>query len=83
MIIQVEKNKNLLVNINKIKPSTCPSCWGHSEWEGNHFEVVQDKHLKTSIYQSFVSKIVERHVLKAHKHENKYICKNCDQEAAA
>lgn len=60
----------------------CPVCWGHSEWEDQYYQVVKDKHLKPGkdIYESFISKIVDRHVNTTHKHENKYICLTCDKE---
>lgn len=59
----------------------CPDCWGHSEWEGKYYEVIKDKHLtKSNIYESFISKIVNQHVLTVHKHENKYICISCKTE---
>ena len=62
----------------------CPICWGHSEWDGEYYELKKDKHLTpgTDIYESFISKIVDKHVDTTHKHENKYICTTCDKEIA-
>jgi hypothetical protein len=62
----------------------CPVCWGHNEWEGKYYEVVKDKHLKPGkdIYSNFISEVVDVHVNTTHKHENKYICTNCDKEIA-
>ena len=77
-LIGKEKGKDVGVS-----PSgTCPVCWGHSEWEGQYYEIVRDKHLTPgdSIYDSFISKIVDKHVKTTHKHENKYICITCDKE---
>lgn len=60
----------------------CPDCWGFNEWEGHYFELVRDKHLTPGkeIYQSFISKIADKHVKTTHKHKNKYVCKTCDKE---
>ena len=60
----------------------CPTCWGHSEWEGQFYEIKKDKHLipEKKIYESFISKIVDEHVNTTHTHENKYICTTCDKE---
>jgi len=60
----------------------CPNCWGHSDWEGQYYEIVKDKHLipEKEKYESFISKIVDEHVKTTHKHENKYICTTCDKE---
>jgi len=60
----------------------CPICWGHSEWDGHYYEIVKDKHLTPNkdIYESFISKIVDKHVASTHRHENKYICTTCDKE---
>jgi len=60
----------------------CPVCWGHNEWDGEYYKVVKDKHLKpgNDLYESFISKIVDKHVNSTHKHEDKYICTTCDKE---
>tara|TARA_B100000809_G_C15137276_1_gene531228 strand:- start:1379 stop:1648 length:270 start_codon:yes stop_codon:yes gene_type:complete len=60
----------------------CPPCWGHSEWDGQYYKVIKDKHLKpeNEIYNSFISKIVDKHIKSTYKHENKYICTTCDKE---
>ena len=60
----------------------CAICWGHSEWDGEYYEIKRDKHLNPEgdIYESFISKIVDKHVNTTHKHENKYICITCDKE---
>ena len=67
----------------KLAPENmCPVCWGHSEWDGQYYEIIKDKHLipGNKIYESFISKIVDKHVKTTHKHENKYICLTCDKE---
>lgn len=60
----------------------CPICWGHSEWEGQFYEIVRDKHLTpgSKTYDSFISKIVDKHVKTTHKHEIKRICTTCEKE---
>ena len=59
----------------------CPTCWGVSEWDGQFYEVVKDKHLTDSkIYESFISKVVDEHVTKTHQHGDKYVCITCDKE---
>ncbi len=59
----------------------CPNCWGYHEWEGEYYELKKDKHLipGNDIYESFISKIVEKHVKTTHIHENQYICSTCNQ----
>jgi hypothetical protein len=60
----------------------CPTCWGHNEWDGHYYEVIKDKHLLpgNDIYESFISKIADKHISTTHKHENKYVCTTCDKE---
>ena len=60
----------------------CPICWGIDEWDGHYYEVIKDKHKKNGneIYESFISKIVDKHVISTHKHNNKYICTTCKKE---
>ena len=60
----------------------CPDCWGFNEWDNQYYEVIKDKHFipGQDNYESFISKIVEKHVNTTHKHENKYICTTCDKE---
>ncbi|MGB1039346.1 MAG: hypothetical protein ACPGVD_00570 [Flavobacteriales bacterium] len=60
----------------------CPVCWGHSEWDGEYYEIKKDKHLTPGEdkYDSFISKIVDKHVNNTHKHENVYQCKTCKIE---
>ena len=60
----------------------CILCWGHSEWDGEYYELKRDKHLTpgSDIYESFISKIADKHVKSTHKHENKYICTTCNNE---
>ena len=60
----------------------CPTCWGYNEWDGEFYEVIKDKHLTPGgdRYDSFISKIVDKHIKTTHKHENKYICTSCDKE---
>ncbi len=63
----------------------CPTCWGFNEWDNKQYEVIRDKHLTPGgdLYDSFISKIVDKHVNTTHKHENKYICTTCDKEIAS
>ena len=60
----------------------CKICWGHDEWDGKHYKIIRDKHLTPGddIYESFISKIADKHVNTTHKHENKYVCTTCDKE---
>ena len=60
----------------------CPPCWGYNEWDGHYYEIKKDKHLLPGkdIYQSFISKIVDKHVGSTRKHENEYICTTCDKK---
>jgi len=60
----------------------CPNCWGHSEWDGHYYKIVKDKHNVpgNKIYESFISKIADKHINTSHKHEDKYICTTCDKE---
>jgi len=59
----------------------CPTCWGFDEWDNQYYEVIKDKHLlpNNDQYESFISKIVDKHVATTHKHENKYICTTCNK----
>jgi len=59
----------------------CPDCWGREEWDGQFYEIVKDKHLipNNDKYESFISKIVEKHIETTHIHENKYICTTCNK----
>jgi hypothetical protein len=59
----------------------CPVCWGHSEWDGEYYELKKDKHSVpgSDVYESFISKIVDKHVATTHKHEDKYICTTCNK----
>ncbi|MBL4706114.1 MAG: hypothetical protein JKY54_16430 [Flavobacteriales bacterium] len=65
----------------KSPEGTCPICWGHSEWDGQHYELIRDKHLTpgSSTYDSFISKIVDAHVKTTHRHKNRYVCTTCDK----
>ncbi len=60
----------------------CIACWGYDEWDGKHYKIIKDKHLTPGddIYESFISKIADKHVNTTHKHEDKYICTTCDKE---
>lgn len=60
----------------------CKICWGQDEWDGEYYKTIKDKHLTPDddIYESFISKIVDKHVNTTHKHQNKYICTTCDKE---
>ena len=46
--------------VDQAPQEMCPICWGHSEWDGLHYELVKDKQAKPGgdIYDSFISKIV-------------------------
>lgn len=59
----------------------CGPCWGRSEWDGEYYELKRDKHPTpgSDIYESFISKIADKHLKNTHKHENKYICTTCDK----
>ncbi len=67
-------------NSNDAPKGMCPVCWGHDEWDGKQYQIVKDKHLTPGHeqYESFISKIAEKHVKTTHKHENTYICTTCD-----
>lgn len=86
----IENIKNYFSNLNKSGKTeespqgTCPVCWGHNEWDGHYYEVIKDKHLtpESTIYENFISKIVDKHINTTHKHENKYICTTCESEIA-
>jgi len=62
--------------------SMCPDCWGYNEWEWQYYEVIKDKHLipGKDIYESFISKIVDKHVNTTHQHKNIYICITCGKK---
>jgi len=61
---------------------TCPNCWGKTEWDGKFYDLIKDKHAKpgSAVYDSFISEVVNDHVLKTHHLKDKYICTNCNQE---
>jgi hypothetical protein len=67
---------------NSAPEGMCPICWGHSEYDGQYYKVIKDKHLtpENDIYKSFISEIVDKHVNSTHKHKDKYICTTCDKE---
>ena len=69
-------------HVNAAPEGMCPVCWGYSEWDGEYYEVIRDKHLTPGDgrYDSFISKIVDKHVKTTHKHGNKRICTTCDKE---
>ncbi len=64
-----------------IPKGVCPNCWGRQEWEGQFFELQKDPHLTSEgkRYESFISKVVEKHVGALHKHGDKYVCAGCDE----
>jgi hypothetical protein len=82
-----KKVKAFLIGKEKGEPvgdapkGMCPICWGHSEWEGQYYEIIRDKHLIPGHekYDSFISKIVDKHVKTTHKHETKYVCITCEK----
>ena len=57
----------------------CPVCWGHSEWDGEYYEIKKDKHKENfeNIYENFISKVMDKHVDTQHKHEDHYVCTTC------
>ncbi|MFK8038990.1 MAG: hypothetical protein AB8B74_11915 [Crocinitomicaceae bacterium] len=61
---------------------TCPTCWGHNEWDGKFYDIVKDEHAKPghAKYDSFISIVVNEHVSKTHNLKDKYICTNCNSE---
>ena len=69
-------------NTNVSPDGTCPICWGREEWDGQYYKLKKDKSLTKGgdNYNSFINKIVERHVDTVHKIENKYVCTTCDKE---
>ena len=75
-------NKEKGSNSSDSPEGMCPNCWGYNEWDGEYYEVIKDKHLTPGgdRYDSFISKIVDKHIKTTHKHENKYICTSCDKE---
>lgn len=76
------KRKQSGESVESAPKEMCAICWGYNEWDGKFYEVVRDKHLTPGgdRYDSFISKIVEKHIKTTHKHENKYICTSCDKE---
>ena len=67
----------------KVSPEgTCPVCWGREEWDGQFYQLKKDKSLVEGgeKYNSFINKIVEKHVETVHKIESKYVCTTCDKE---
>ncbi|MFT4600549.1 MAG: hypothetical protein ACI857_000723 [Arenicella sp.] len=75
------KKKDAGETVQASPEGTCPVCWGRSEWDGKHYEIVKDKHSGgTTTYDSFISKIVDEHVRTTHNLKDKYICTNCDKE---
>ena len=60
----------------------CGPCWGRSEWEGQYYELKKDKNNipGSEIYESFISKIADKHIKITKKRENVYVCTSCDKE---
>lgn len=75
-----KKSKN--EQTNEAPKDFCPTCWGRSEWEGKFYKILKDEHAKPgqAIYDSFISDVVNDHVLKTHNLKDKYICTNCNKE---
>jgi len=75
-ILIKKENSETVVNNNN-----CPVCWGHSEWEGQHYEVIRDKHLdyNKAKYESFISKVAKIYIKTTHRFEDKYLCTTCDK----
>jgi len=67
--------------VDKAPEGMCAVCWGYNEWDGEYYKLVRDRHLTPGkqIYESFISKIVDKHVNTTHKHENVYICTTCNR----
>ncbi len=59
----------------------CPNCWGRQEYENEFYELIKDKHLtqEGKRYSSFISKVVDEHADKTHRHGDKYVCTTCGQ----
>ncbi len=66
----------------KAPKGVCPTCWGRTEWEGKFYEIIKDEKAipGSSIYENFISEVVNDHVLKTHNLQDKYICSSCNQE---
>ncbi|MFT5860728.1 MAG: hypothetical protein ACI865_002842 [Flavobacteriaceae bacterium] len=60
----------------------CPTCWGYEEWDNQYYKIMRDKHITPGgdRYDSFISKIVDKHVNTTHQHKNVYVCTTCDKE---
>jgi hypothetical protein len=58
----------------------CGPCWGRSEWDDKYYEITKNNKPGSDIYESFISKIVDKHVNSTQKKENKYICTSCNTE---
>ena len=58
----------------------CGPCWGHSEWEGQHYELTKSNKPGSDIYESFISKIADKHVNTTQKKDDKYVCTSCNTE---
>ncbi len=58
----------------------CGPCWGRSEWEGQYYELTKSNKPGSEIYESFISKIADKHVNNTQKKEDKYICTSCNTE---
>lgn len=82
MIVQNIKNyfskKEKGENVGGAPEGICPICWGRSEWDGKYYEVIKKNDNK--IYESFISKIVKKHIDGVKKSKDKYICISCDKE---
>ncbi|MGB0888547.1 MAG: hypothetical protein ACPGSL_10525 [Vicingaceae bacterium] len=76
------KRKENNHNTSEAPEGVCKICWGHDEWDGKYYKIIKDKHLTPGddIYESFISKIANKHVNTTHKHENKYICTTCNKD---
>jgi len=58
----------------------CGPCWGRSEWNHHYYEIIKSNKPSSNIYESFISKIADKHVMNTQKKEDKYICTSCNTE---
>ncbi|MFT5827362.1 MAG: hypothetical protein ACI9AB_000308 [Urechidicola sp.] len=60
----------------------CPNCWGYTEWDGNYYTEIKDRHIlpNTSEFNSFVKNIADKVDSEVHRHGTKYVCESCKTE---
>lgn len=57
----------------------CPICWGHSEWDGEYNEKKEYFNANGEIYNTFINKIVDKHISITKTQDNKSTCTACDK----